>query len=74
MVIHFSEDATGDEIIKILEGLKYQIRSRVMHGDTIEMVVQVAIRKDNISFAEKIRELPKVKDVSVIEFDDEYHG
>lgn len=45
-----------------------------MHGDTIEMVVQVAIRKDNISFAEKIRELPKVKDVSVIEFDDEYHG
>jgi len=53
----------------------WAITSGITAGASMYLLAAIAfVMKDNISFAEKIRELPKVKDVSVIEFDDEYHG
>lgn len=74
VVVHYTGDTTGDEIIRHLGKMRYQIRSKILRDEEIEMTLQVNCKNDNLSFSEKIRSLDKVKDVTLLQFDGEYHG
>lgn len=74
VVVHYSEDETGDEIERLLYKMKYSVRSKILREGVIEATFQVTCRNDNLVFAEKIRGIEDVKDVTVLEFDGEYHG
>lgn len=74
VVVHYKKDETGDEVERQLSKMKYSIRSKVLRDEEIELTLQVNCKKDNLVFAEKIRSLTNVKDVTVLEFNGEYHG
>lgn len=74
MVVHYDGDTTGDEVLRLLGHRKYQVRTRMMRADSCEMTIQMGIKGGNFSFLEKIRDVDGVNDVSLIEFDGEYHG
>lgn len=74
VVVNYDGDETGDTIIRTLGKLKYSVRSKVLRAENVEMTMQVNCRADNLAFAEKIRSLDGVKDVTVLEFNGEYHG
>ena len=38
------------------------------------MAVEVVVKKQNLFFAEKIRNIPEVKDLVLIQYNGEYHG
>ena len=54
--------------------MKYFIKSKTLRGQTTEMAVEVYCERDNLFFAEQIRNLEHVKDVTLIQYNGEYHG
>lgn len=73
-VIHYEGDAAGDEIIQAFGKMKYFIKSKTMRKEKTEMAVEVFCRKNDIFFAEKIRNIKGVQDVTLIQYNGEYHG
>ncbi len=74
VVIHYTQDETCDEVERLLYKMKYSIRSKILRDGIIEATLQVTCKPDNLVFAEKMRNIEDVKDVTVLEFDGEYHG
>ncbi len=73
-VIHYEGAETGDDIIRAFGKKKYHIKSKTMKGDTTELAVEVYVKDDNLFFEEKIRNLEKVKDITLIQYNGEYNG
>lgn len=74
MIIHYKGDDIGDEIRRIMGRFKYSIKSKTMREQLSEMAIEVYIKNDNIAFAEEIRDLKSVEDVTLVQYDGEYHG
>ena len=73
-VIHYKGDETGDKIIQAFGKMKYFVKSKTMRGDTVEMEVEVFFQKENFFFVEQIRNIEQVSDVTLIQYNGEYHG
>lgn len=73
-VIHYEGDETGDEIIRAFGKMKYFIKSKTMRGSSTEMAVEVCCKRGNMFFAEQIRGMEHVKDITLIQYNGEYHG
>ena len=74
LIVHLDKESDYDEVIRILGKAKYSIRSKVLRGTEIEMTVEVRPSKKQSSFAERINRLSSVKDVTVLQYNGEYHG
>lgn len=74
VVINYSGENTGDEIVRTLASVSHTIRSKVFRGEDVELTVQVSQKNNNLIFAEKVKKLYNVHNVTVLEFDGEYHG
>lgn len=73
-VVHYEGDETGDEIIRAFGKMKYFIKSKTMRGQKTEMAVEVFCKNNDVFFAEKIRGLEQVSDITLIQYNGEYHG
>lgn len=74
MVVHYQGDETGDEIIRALGKLDYSIRSKVLRKEDVELTLQMKVKNDNLSFVEKVKAVGQVQDVTLLEYNGEYHG
>lgn len=72
-VIHYQGDMVGDMIRRAMGNVKYRVKSKTMRGDSGEMALEVFARNQNMVFAEKLRAIDGVEDVTVIQYDGEYH-
>ena len=73
-VIHYQGDEAGDEIIRSFGKMKYFIKSKTMRGEKTEMAVEVFCRQNDLDFTEKIRKIANVEDITLIQYNGEYHG
>lgn len=74
LLFHYSLKDTENELRRILRKNRYQIKSKTMRDDTVEMAVEIIVKNDNIAFLEEIKELPTVSDVTLVQYDGEYHN
>lgn len=74
MIIHYTGDDIGDEIRRIMRNVKYKIKSKTMRKSVTEMAVEVYVRRNNVVFAEQIRDLVNVEDVTLVQYNGEYNG
>ncbi|MDD3277263.1 MAG: DUF4956 domain-containing protein [Lachnospiraceae bacterium] len=74
LVVHYTGDEAGDGVLKTLGKIRYNLKSKTLHNTQTEMAVEVAPRGQDTFFAEKIREIEGVQDVSLIQYNGEYHG
>lgn len=74
MVIHYVGDLAGDMIRKALGSAKYRIKSKTVRKDASEMAIEIFAKGDSMAFVEKIRAIDNVLDVTIIQYDGEYHG
>ena len=74
MIIHYSDNQTSDEIRKIMQGKRHKIRSRTMRRDYIEMAIEIYLNLDNLSFAEQIREIEDVNDLTIVQYNGEFNA
>ena len=74
MVVHYQDEMAGDEVLRAMKKLRYQLKSKTFRGDLTEMTLEVYCRSDNTVFLEKIKAIEHVKDVTLIQYNGEYHG
>lgn len=73
-VIHYSGDEAGDEVIRCFGKRKYFIKSKTMRKAKTEMAVEIFCKQADMDFMEKIRAIEHVDDVTLIQYNGEYHG
>lgn len=73
-VIHYTGDEAGDEIIRCFGKRKYFIKSKTMRKEKTELAVELYCRQNDMDFMEKIRGIENVEDVTLIQYNGEYHG
>jgi len=73
-VIHYSTDQAGDDIIRTFGKMKYFIKSKTVRKEVVEMAVEVYCKNNDTFFIEKIRDIDGVDDVTLIQYNGEYHG
>lgn len=74
LIAHYTGDETGDAIIRLLNNMKYTIRSKTYRDEKVELTIQLSCKSDNLTFVEKMKALSNVNDVTLLEYDGEYHG
>lgn len=74
VVVHYLGDDAGDEIIRAFGRMKYFIKSKTMRGEKTELAAEVFCKKKDTAFVEKIRAIDGVEDVTLIQYNGEYHG
>jgi len=74
LIVHYTgEDITG-ELRRILHGKRFQIKSKTMRKDSVEVAIEVEVKKNNTAFMDAIRGIAAVQDVSLIQFAGEYNA
>ncbi len=74
MVIHYDGEETGDQIARCFGRTRFTIKSKTLRGSSVEMACEVFCDGADMPFAEQIRDLPGVSDVTIIQYNGEYHG
>lgn len=74
MVIHYSGQTTGDDIVRAFGRTKFTVKSKTMRGDKVEMTVEVFSDGVDMPYADAIRALDGVEDLTLIQYNGEYHG
>lgn len=74
VVIHYRGDEAGDRIIQSFGKMKYFIKSKTMRKEHTELAVEVFCKRNDFIFTERIREIDSVEDVTLIQYNGEYHG
>lgn len=72
-LVHYSGDDVDDELRKILNKWRYQIKSKTVRQKDTEMAIEISVKNDNLAFMDSIKNLPSVNDVTLIQYDAEYH-
>jgi hypothetical protein len=74
LIIHYVGEDIGDEIRRILKGNRFQIKSKTVRKDNVELAVELVVKNNNTAFMETIRNITGVNDVTLIQFTGEYNG
>ena len=74
MVIHYTGQTAGDDIVRAFGRTKFTVKSKTMRGDKVEMAVEVFSDGVDMPYADAIRELDGVEDLTLIQYNGEYHG
>lgn len=73
LVVHYTGESVADAIRRAMGSTKYRIKSRSMRGETAEMAIEVFSKTPNMVFVEKAKAIPGVTDVTLVQYDGEYH-
>lgn len=74
MVVHYNTEMAGDSVMRSIGNIKHQLKSKTFRGESTEMTVELFCRNNNTIFLEKIKEIEGVQDVTLIQYNGEYHG
>lgn len=73
-VIHYHHDETEEKILQSFGKMKYFLKAKTVRKRLIELSVEVFCKDENLSFTDKIQALEDVDDVTLIQYNGEYHG
>jgi len=74
LIVHYTGDDISGELRRILQGKRFQVKSKTIRKANIEMAIEVEVKNNNTAFMDTIKEMPAVSDVSLIQFTGEYNG
>ena len=74
LVVRYTGDMVNDEIRRILKDRKYKIKSKTIRKEMMEMAIEVFIKNNNFYFTEQISALENVHDLTLVQYNGEYHG
>lgn len=74
MIVHYTGDDIAGELRRILHGKRYQIKSKTIRKDNVELAVEIEVKNNNTAFMDAIKNMSAVSDVSLIQFSGEYNG
>lgn len=73
MIVHSKGDVEK-EVTGKLNGISYAIKSKTVRQDNTELTLQLDCDEKKMEFADNIRGIGDVNDVTLIKYNGEYHG
>ncbi|MBQ9504116.1 MAG: DUF4956 domain-containing protein [Lachnospiraceae bacterium] len=73
MIVHSKGDVEKD-VTSRLGGMSYTIKSKTVRQDNTELTIQLDCDEKKMEFADEIRGIGDVNDVTLIRYNGEYHG
>ncbi|MCR4907858.1 MAG: DUF4956 domain-containing protein [Lachnospiraceae bacterium] len=73
MIVHMEGDR-DEAVLAELKGISYSVKSKTMRGTSAEVTYQLECASDSLGFSDKIRALDGISDVTLIQYNGEYHG
>jgi uncharacterized membrane protein YhiD involved in acid resistance len=68
LIVHYTGEDIADELRRILHGKRFQIKSKTVRKDNVEMAIEVEVKNNNTAFLDPIKSLSTVNDLSLIQF------
>ena len=72
LLIHYSGEGIDEAVRRALGTHPYQIKSKTMRKEDVEMAVEVRVRKNDLSFVDRIRMMESVWDITVVQYSGDY--
>ena len=72
LLIHYSGEGVDEAVRRALGTHPYQIKSKTMRKEDVEMAVEVRVKKNDLSFVDRIRSMEKVLDITVVQYNGDY--
>ena len=72
-LVHYSGNDLDEELRKIFRRWHYQIKSKTIRQKDTELAIEISVKNNNLSFMDTVKNLPSVTDVTLIQYDGEYH-
>ena len=73
VVLHYTGDLVGDNIVRAMGNTRFRVKSKTLRGESAEMAMEVFCKTQSLVFLEKLRAVEGVEDVTLIQYDGEYH-
>jgi len=74
MIVNYSGDDIDDELRRILRDKHYQIKSKTIRQQDVELAAELRVTRDNFAFLNQVRSLPAVSNVTLVQYNGEYSG
>ncbi|MBQ7562739.1 MAG: DUF4956 domain-containing protein [Lachnospiraceae bacterium] len=76
LILHLSDRTAKEGVLSALKDEVYTLRSETNRGEFTELAVQISFTNSEKGgiLSDKLRELPGVSDVTLLQFNGEYHG
>lgn len=74
LMVQYEDNETADQIIRELSNIKYVIKSKIYKDSLNEMTMQVECKENQMTFVERIQAMDKVKNITFVKYNGEYHG
>jgi uncharacterized membrane protein YhiD involved in acid resistance len=74
LIVHYTGDDISSDLRRILQGRRFQIKSKTIRKANVELAIEVEVKNNNTIFMDTIKEMPAVTDLSLIQFTGEYNG
>ena len=74
IVAHYQDAAAYEGIIRLFKRHRYWIKSVTMQKERTELVAEILLRNADLDLPEKLRAVEGVDDVTLIQYNGEYHG
>jgi len=72
ILVHYTGNETEYDVRRALNTMPYQIKSKTMRKEDVEMAIEVRVKRENLAFADTIRNLRDVRDVTLVQYDGDY--
>lgn len=73
-VIHYTGQQAGDAVIRAFGRNKFVVKSKTLRGETAELAAEVFCKEKELELTERLRGVNGVNDVTLIQYNGEYHG
>ncbi len=74
MIVNYAGDDIDDELRRILREKRFQIKSKSIRQQDVELAAEIRVTRDNFAFLNQVRALPSVSNVTLVQYNGEYNG
>jgi len=74
VIINYTGDDIDEDLRRILRERQFQIKSKTVRKNDGELAAEVRVSRENFAFMNKLRELPSVNNVTLVQYNGEYTG
>ncbi len=68
LIVHYSGEDIAGELRRILQGKRFQIKSKTIRKLNVELAVEVEVKNNNVAFMDAINSLPAVSDSALVQY------
>lgn len=74
LMVQYEDENAADMVLRELNKKNPILKSKVMRGSIKEMTLQLSVKNNDTFFMEKIEKLEGIKNVTLVQYNGEYHA